>query len=604
MFPRVFLVLALAVRLWAADLQSQDVMIPMRDGVRLHATIWRDPALRDKLPFLMVRTPYGIAGAKNQIERTFAELAADGYIFVFEDIRGRYQSEGQFVMNRPPRDRKVAASIDEGTDTYDTIEWLLKNVAGNNGRVGITGISYGGFLTQMALTEPHPALKAASEQASPGNGFVNDDFFHNGAFRLSYGFEYSAMMETGRENYAFQFDIYDTFLWYLRLGPLGNANKTYLKGERPTWNNFAAHPSFDAHWKRADLPSYLRRVTVPDLHVAGWYDQEDGAGPLEFFREAEKGDTAPLNYIVIGPWNHGGWARGDGASLGKIQFGSETSKYFREKVQAPWFAYWLKDKGVKDFPKARIFEVGSNQWKSYDAWPPKSSRAKSLYLRENGKVSFDAPTDTAAAFDSFISDPAHPVPYRQRPIPPTYQGPGWNIWHADDQRFVDGRLDVATWKSDPLSEDLTIAGDVVARIYASTSGTDADWVVKLIDVYPDVLGKDAPESKGDPLMAGYELMVSADVLRGRFRDGLDNPKPVKPEEVAEYKVDLLQKSHRFLKGHRIMVQIQSTWFPVIDRNPQKYVPNIFEAQESDFQRATHKVYRSARHPSQILLPVE
>jgi len=590
------LVLLLALPLWGA-LEKQDVMIPVRDGVRLHTAIWRDTSLHDRLPFLIIRTPYGIAGAKNQLDRSLAELVQEGYIFVFQDIRGRYESGGQFVMERLPRDRTVAGSIDEGTDTYDTIDWLLKNVPDNNGRAGITGISYGGWLTQMALFEPHPALKAASEQASPGDMFLNDDFHHNGAFRLSYGFEYVAMMETGKENFNFQFDAYDTFDWYLRLGPLANANRLYFKGERPTWNNFVQHPTFDAFWKAADFPKFLQHVTVPDLHVAGWFDQEDGAGPFEFYREASASDGGRLNYIVVGPWNHGGWSRGDGNSLGNIKFGSDTSKYFREKVQAAWFAYWLKDKGSKDFPAARMFQTGANQWKSYDAWPPvKGIEKRGLYLRDGGKLSFDPPKE-AQASDSFISDPAHPVPYRARPIPPTYQGPGWNTWHTDDQRFAEGRLDVATWKTEPLTEDVSIAGEVIARIFASTTGTDADWIAKLIDVYPDV-------NPAEPAMGGYELMVGADVLRGRFRAGMDRPMAVKADEVVEYDINLLSRCHRFLKGHRIMVQIQSTWFPVIDRNPQKYVPNIFEAAESDFQKATHRVFRSARYPSQIVLPVE
>jgi putative CocE/NonD family hydrolase len=590
------LVLLLALPLWGA-LEKQDVMIPVRDGVRLHTAIWRDTSLHDRLPFLIIRTPYGIAGAKNQLDRSLAELVQEGYIFVFQDIRGRYESGGQFVMERLPRDRTVAGSIDEGTDTYDTIDWLLKNVPDNNGRAGITGISYGGWLTQMALFEPHPALKAASEQASPGDMFLNDDFHHNGAFRLSYGFEYVAMMETGKENFNFQFDAYDTFDWYLRLGPLANANRLYFKGERPTWNNFVQHPTFDAFWKAADFPKFLQHVTVPDLHVAGWFDQEDGAGPFEFYREASASDGGRLNYIVVGPWNHGGWSRGDGNSLGNIKFGSDTSKYFREKVQAAWFAYWLKDKGSKDFPAARMFQTGANQWKSYDAWPPvKGIEKRGLYLRDGGKLSFDPPKE-AQASDSFISDPAHPVPYRARPIPPTYQGPGWSTWHTDDQRFAEGRLDVATWKTEPLTEDVSIAGEVIARIFASTTGTDADWIAKLIDVYPDV-------NPAESAMGGYELMVGADVLRGRFRAGMDRPMPVKADEVVEYDINLLSRCHRFLKGHRIMVQIQSTWFPVIDRNPQKYVPNIFEAAESDFQKATHRVFRSARYPSQIVLPLE
>ncbi len=592
-FFAAFFAPCLAAQTW----EHQSVPIPMRDGVALHTEVWRDTSRTGTLPLLIQRTPYGIK-PENSLKGPYLELVKGGYLFVFQDIRGRYKSEGEFAMNRPLVDHRDKKLIDESTDTFDTIDWLVKNVPGNNGRAGIFGISYGGFLTVMATIDPHPALKAASEQASPADIFWNDDFHHNGAFRLSYGFEYSSMMETGKENHNFQFGAYDTYDWYLRLGSLKNVNKLYFDGQRPTWNNFVSHPNYDAFWKKYNLPQHLKNITVPNLHVAGWFDQEDFFGPIRLYEEAEKTDANHKNFLVSGPWNHGGWSRGDGKTLGKIDFGSDTAKHFREEIQAPWFAYWLKDEGKGSFPEAQMFQTGSNEWKSYDAWPPtKGITKRGLYLRDTGKLAFAASPENGPAFDEYVSDPAKPVPYRQRPIPPTYQGPGWTTWHVDDQRFVDGRQDVLTYTTEPLAEDVSIAGQVIANFFASTSGTDSDWIVKLIDVYPDAYLKDAP-------MGGYQLMIAADVLRARFRHSLETPKAVKAGEVVEYKLDLLTHNHRFLKGHRIMVQIQSTWFPVIDRNPQTFVANIYDAPESAYKKATQRLYRTNRYPSRIVLPVE
>jgi len=576
---------------------KKDAMIPMRDGIKLHTEIWMPKDAREALPFLIERSPYGWARAKTTIEQSFQDLAKDGYLFVFQDIRGRYQSQGEFVMLRPVRDKQDPKSIDESTDTYDTIEWLLHNVPGNNGRAGIMGISYGGWLTVMALLDPHPALKAASEQASPADMYVGDDFHHNGAFRLSYGFEYSSMMETGHENTPFKFDTYDIFDWFLRLGSLREVNRRYFDGARPTWNNFVAHPNNDGFWQKQAVPQYVQKVTVPNLNVAGWFDQEDFYGPVKIYETAEKQDSNHLNFLVVGPWNHGGWARGDGRKLGKIDFGTDTAQYFREKVQARWFAYWLKDKGPLDFPEALAFQTGANEWKRYDTWPPRTIAPRSLYMQASGKLSFDAPTsDSAEAFDSYVSDPNRPVPYRDRPIPATYGGPGWPTWLVDDQRFADSRQDVLTWQTDPLEADLTVTGDVIAHFFASTSGSDSDWIVKLIDVYPAMNAKDPP-------LGGYELMIAGDVLRGRFRESYEHPKAIPPNQVTEYRLDLLTHNHAFLKGHRVMVQMQSTWFPLIDRNPQTFVPNIFEAAPADFKKATQQIYRTRQYASNILLPV-
>jgi putative CocE/NonD family hydrolase len=584
----------------AASYQKHDYMIPMRDGIHLHTIVFSPKAHSAALPFLIERSPYGWDGAEVDINAGMSELARDGYFLVFQDIRGRYGSEGQFVLQRPVRNAKDNRSIDEGTDTYDTIDWLLKNIPGNNGRAGIMGISYGGWLTEMALIEPHPALKAASEQASPSDMFLGDDFHHNGAFRLSYGFEYAAMMETGKTNKTFEFKQFDTYDWYLKLGPLSQANARYFDGQRPTWNNFIAHPDYDNFWKGQAVQRIVRSVKVPNLNVGGWFDQEDFAGPWRIFAASETPEARQYNYMVEGPWNHGGWFSGPGRTLKNLDFGSNTGDYFRENIQARWFAYWLKDQGPLNLARIELFQTGSNQWKSYDQWPPSGVQEKRLYLHAGSEASFEPPAegaDPGEAFDSYVSDPHRPVPYRERPIPETYGGsPGWSTWHADDQRFAESRPDVAVWQTKPLEADVTVAGDVIADLFASTSGTDADWVVKLIDAYPESVPQ-------DPAMGGYELMIGADVLRGRFRNGFEQPQPVKPNEAVEYRVDLLSHDHVFKKGHRIMIQVQSTWFPIIDRNPQKFVPNIFEAKEQDFQAATQHVFRSKMHASAVILPV-
>ncbi len=579
-----------------------DVMIPMRDGIRLHTEIYVPKKSADRLPFLITRTPYGQSLDKDGMNRaleSYADLAQDGYIFVFQDIRGRYKSDGQFVMLRKPRDKRDPKAIDESTDAYDTVEWLLKNVPNNNGRAGQLGVSYPGWLTVMAMIDPHPALKAVSEQASPADMYLGDDFHHNGAFRLSYGLEYSTRMETTKEQFAFDFDRFDTFDWYLRLGPLANFNKKYLHGKTPTWNDFVEHPNYDEFWKRQGVVPYLQQCTVPNLNVAGWWDQEDFYGPLKIYETLEKIDSGHLDYLVVGPWNHGGWSRGPGRSLGKIDFGSDTGKYYREKIQAPWFAYWLKDKGKLEMGEAVTFQTGSNKWESYDEWPPrKGFERRKLYFQGSGALSFEAPSsDAVTDFDSYVSDPAHPVPYRHRPIEATYGGAsGWAPWLVEDQRFVHERPDVLSWETETLQNDLVIAGDIVAHLFASTTGTDGDWIVKLIDVYPE-------KGQKDPQMNGYQLMIANEVLRGRFRNGFEKPEPVTPNQVTPFTIGLHSNNHAFLAGHRVMVQVQSTWFPLIDRNPQKFVSNIFLATESDFQKAAQKIYRSKKFPSNVELPV-
>ena len=584
---------------FAALFDKSAVMIPMRDGVKLYTEFYTPKNISTPLPILMNRTPYGIAAADKGVSGMiyrYADMASEGYIFAFQDIRGRYGSEGKFVMLHPLHDPSDPKGIDESTDTYDTIDWLVKNVPHNNGRIGLDGISYDGYLVTMGMINPHPALKAVSEQACMGDTWLGDDFFHNGAFRLSYGFEYTALLESSNENFSFAFDRFDVYDFYLRLGALSNANAKYFHQKLPTWNEFVAHSSYDDFWKRHAVAYGLKEATVPNLNVAGWWDQEDFYGPMSTYARLEKSDSKHLNYLVAGPWNHGGWGGGPGKSLGEIPFGSDTGVYFRQKVELPWFDYWLKDKGELPLKEALLFQTGSNNWVQFDSWPPREAQTRNLYFHEDGKLSFDAPqTDSADASDSYISDPAHPVPYRHRPIDMTYpeDHPGsWYTWLVQDQRFVDERPDVLTWQTGDLTEDITLAGQVTAKLFASTTGSDSDWVVKLIDVYPQ-------KYPDDWKLSGYELMISDEIFRGRYHHSFEKPEALKPGEVTPFTIDLHTADHVFKKGHRIMVQVQSTWFPVYDRNPQKFVPNIFEAKESDYQKATQHVYRSKRYPSSV-----
>ncbi|HUQ86751.1 MAG TPA: CocE/NonD family hydrolase [Vicinamibacterales bacterium] len=595
--------------------EVSDVMVPMRDGKRLHTKIFTPRGQTGPLPIIFKRTPYGIEGSANNFNAYYKALAEDGYIFVHQDIRGKFGSEGDFVMQRPARQPGDTKSLDEGTDTYDTIDWLIRNVRNNNGRVGMLGVSYDGWTTIMAALEPHPALKAISPQASPADMWMGDDFHHNGAFRLSYGFEYAAMMESGKDVQQFAFDRYDTFDWYLNLGPLKNANDKYLHGKIPTWNDYVAHPDYDEFWKRQTMIPHLTTVKVPTLNVAGWWDQEDFYGPVRIYDELEKHDTQGINYLVVGPWRHGGWSGGTGDSLGAIPFGSNTAEYFREKIQAPFFAYYLKDKGVKDFAQAITFEAGANEWRRWDQWPPtRQTDTRALVFGARERLSLGDQASGVGdqgsrigdqgsgigdqGYDEYVSDPAHPVPYRQRPIQATYfpGGSKWSTWLVEDQRFVDDRADVLSWETAPLTADVTIAGDVVAHLFASTTGSDADWIVKLIDVYPE-------SHPSNWSLAGYQLMVSNEVFRGRYREGFEKPKAIEANKILEYTWSLHTQDYTFKKDHRIMVQVQSTWFPIIDRNPQTFVPNIFEAKDSDFKAATHRVYRTPQYPSRVDVPV-
>lgn len=580
--------------------------ISMRDGIKLYTVIFSPVNATKPVPVLIQRTPYGASTPDNFNILNLpyvSNMAKEGYIFVFQDIRGKYKSEGKMEIHQPLIHQTEKGAIDESTDTWDTIDWLIKNVANNNGKAGILGISYPGWLALVGAVDPHPALKASSEQACMGDLFLGDDFHHNGAFRLSYGMEYSYEIEhdpTTDSDFPFpQFDLYD---WYLKLGSLKNVNDKYFHNKIPTWNNFVKHPDYDAFWQKNSPLNYVKYPQIPQLHVGGYFDQEDINGPQLMYSHMEKKDSFNRNYIILGPWNHGQWGRSKGDSLGKISFEKNTGVDFRE-MQKNWFDYWLKGIGNGKFDEATCFQTGNNVWKTYTTWPAKEAVIKNLYAAKNNSSSFIKPTSSIGSV-SYVSDPSHPVPYRTQPIEATYgTGSRWRTWHVEDQRFVYTRNDVVNFTSDSLTEDLIVTGKISAHVFASTTGTDADWIVKLIDVYPNLDQKNL-------LMSQYQLPVAMEVFRGRFRKSFahegsygEKPEALTPNKPEEFIIDLHQINHAFKKGHKLMIQIQSTWFPVIDRNPQKFIPNIFEAKDSDFTKATHTIYFSNKYPTHIELPV-
>ena len=594
----------------------QEVMVPMRDGVHLQTVIITRPSEKRSLPILLRRTPYGVptqksfdeAAAKNGAAWTptnWKELDDDGYIFVVQNLRGRFRSEGVFLLSS----QYDPGQPNETNDAYDTIEWLLKNVANNNGRVGMYGVSYDGLTTGLALLHPHPALKAISEQASPVDQWMNDDMHRYGALRETYALEYSVLEQADKsKNTHFEFDVYDTYEWYLRLGPLSEANSRYLHNAIPFWNDVMNHPDYDEFWKKEAWVNQLHSSPVPNLNVAGFWDQEDPWGPWQIFRHSDEGGLSEGNLIVAGPWFHGEWQDPDGDRIGILPFGRhKTSVEFRKNLQASFFRYYLHGKGARPDFKAATFQTGSNTWHKYATWPPSGTKDTNLYLLADGTLSFDPPGPATPEFREYVSDPANPVPYRTRPISPTYPRPEWRTWEVADQRFVDQRPDVLTWRSAPLDRDITITGPLSADLFASTSGTDSDFIVKLIDVFPDNAEKrsdepDKPAHYAESLN-GYELPIAMEVRRGRYLHSYEHPEALPANRPVEWRIPLRDHDHVFLKGHRILVQVQSTWFPVIDRNPQKFVPSIYQAAATDYVPATQRVFSSTGMASHIVLPI-
>jgi putative CocE/NonD family hydrolase len=587
------------------DYQRTEAMIPMRDGVKLHAVILWPADIAAPLPFLIQRTPYGVEGT-NRASFSYSrpELARDGYIFVAEDIRGRYKSEGRFIMSRPLADHGNPKAIDESTDTYDIVAWLLRNVAGNNGRAGFIGTSYPGFLAMMAGIDPHPAVKAISPQAPMIDVWMGDDFFHNGAFRQSYGYDYVLGLESSKEetevNYGSDKDgkPRDGFDYFLERGSFAQDVKKSGAKRLPTWKLFLKHPVYDPVWSSRGVEHSLSAVAVPTLTVGGYYDQEDMFGPQIEYSTLEPHDDHHQNFLVLGPWRHGSWSQSS-RRLGNLDYTEPIGKEFRAQIEAKFFAHYLKDDpGTNpsgfDLQDTASFQTGSNTWKRYAHFPPAESRPASLHLEGSGLLSWSSSTTEAQT--SYLSDPADPVPYRHRPIQPTYSdGSQWGDWLTEDQGFVTGRKDVAVWKLPVLKKDLVLTGEVIADIYAATTGTDNDLVVKLIDQYPS----DDPGEK----MRGYQLMIDEEIFRGRYLSSFEKATPLKAGSIREYKFSLHDVDHVFKAGHTVLVEIQSTWFPLYDRNPQSFVRNIMTAKPRDYQPATITIYSGAGHDSMLQLPL-
>ena len=588
----------------------QEVMIPMRDGARLQTVILTPISQKEPLPILIQRTPYGVPDkAPETIPPMLQELSNDGYIFVFQSVRGRFKSDGVFASSYYV-DKNDPKAVNETTDAYDTIDWLVKNVP-SNGRVGIFGVSYLGLTSALTLLQPHPALKAVSEQASPVDQWMNDDLHRFGAFRLSYAFEGSVMVGTDKnKNIHFQFPVYDTYQWYLDVGTIRALDDQYLHGSVSAWNSTVSHPDYDEFWKKGAWVQQLHNSPVPNLNVAGFWDQEDPWGPWQIFEHSAENDPNNNNYMVAGPWFHGQWQKPEAESIGRYDYsGHDTAKEFRRDIEAPFFRYFLHGEGERFTWKVKTFESGSNNWHTYAKWPPAGSVATKLYLRSDGVLSFEPPSQ-GTPYREYLSDPANPVPYRARPISPTYPGGDWRTWQADDQRFVDHRPDVLTYVSAPLEKDLVITGKMEANLYASTSGTDSDFIVKLIDVFPENIQGAAWNLDDGPApgqysksLNGYELPIAMEVRRGRFLKSFEKPEALQSGVPVLWNVPLGNRDHVFQKGHRIMVQVQSTWFPIIDRNTQKFVPSIYQATKEDFVKATQRVYCTPTMPSYVVLPV-
>ncbi|MBS1855014.1 MAG: CocE/NonD family hydrolase [Acidobacteria bacterium] len=601
LFPAFAAVLcAQGVDFVKANYTKYEFQVPMRDGKRLFTSVYVPKDTSQPWPIMLDRTPYSVApyGIDNYraLLGPSEKLARDLFIFVYQDVRGRYLSEGDFADMRPqlaanhgPRD------IDESTDTWDTIDWLVKNIPNNNGRVGMWGISYPGFYTAAGIIDAHPALKAASPQAPITDWFIGDDFHHNGVLYLPHMFRFFAGFGHPRPfpapppppgTQSTPLTNEDAYSFFLNLGPLSNIDEKYFKHDVPFWTEIARHPDYDAFWQARNLRPHLRNIKPAVMTVGGWFDAEDLFGALNTYKEIEKNSPGATNTLVMGPWCHGCWARTDGDRLGNVGFNSKTGVFYREQIEFPFFEYWLKEKGDPKLPEAFVFETGTNQWRREDAWPPRDAHQRALYLNPGAGLTFDRAAESAAPFDEYVSDPARPVPYIDG------QAPGMTREHMDgDQRFASTRTDVLTYTTPVLDADVTLAGPVTASLIVSTTGTDSDFVVKLIDVYPE----DYPDSDPNPAgihMGGYQQLVRGEAMRGRFRNSYSRPEAFTPGKQEKVEWTMPDIDHCFRRGHRIMIQVQSTWFPLADRNPQTFV-DIYNAKARDFVKATERIYKGS-----------
>jgi putative CocE/NonD family hydrolase len=592
---------------WLAEHYTKyEYRIPMRDGIHLFTRVYAPKDDSQAWPIIITRTPYALKpyGADNysDLSGSFRTLAKDKFILVTQDVRGRYGSEGEYMHMRPFNPRKGPKDIDENSDSYDTIDWLVKHVPNNNGKVGMFGISYPGFYTAMGMIDSHPALKAASPQAPISDWFMGDDIHHNGAFFLSqnFGFFYFFAQKLEdplhEQDKPFNFKTPDGYDFFLRMGPLVNSDKLLLKGRAPEWNEFLSHPTYDAYWQARNIRPHLKNIHCAVMTVGGWYDAEDLFGPLEIYRNTEGMNPGITNVLVMGPWAHGGWGRGDGDKLGDINFRAKTSEFYREKIELPFFRRFLKDDKSYTPAEAHVFETGTHQWRRFDSWPPKQAQARTIYFQPSGGLGFNAPSDSSSEFDEYVSDPAKPVPYTLEfttGYPRSYP--------VHDQRFAASRPDVLVYETEPLEEDLTLIGPVKVSLQVSTSGTDSDWVVKLVDVYAG----DFPDPNPNPshvAMGGYQQLVRGDVFRGKFRNSFEKPEPFEPGKVTKVDFTMPDIFHTFRRGHRLMAQVQSSWFPLVDRNPQTFV-NIPTAKPEDFRKATQRIYHSAGASSALSVQI-
>jgi len=589
-----------------AHYTKYEYRIPMRDGKKLFTAVYVPKDASQKYPIMFDRTPYSVR--PYGVDEYKADLGPsplfgkEGYIFAYQDVRGRWMSEGEIVNMRPHLAvKKGPDDIDESTDTYDTIDWLIKNVRNHNGTVGMWGISYPGFYTAAGMIDAHPALKASSPQAPIVDWFVGDDWHHNGALFLPHNFNFMANFgrprpqPTKKFNFVFDHETPDGYDFFLRLGPLANADVRYFNKQVEFWNEALAHETYDEFWKSRNLRPHLKNIKPAVMTVGGWFDAENLFGALEVYKNVEANSKGTVNTLVMGPWRHGGWNSNDGDTLGHVNFNAKTSLFYREKIELPFFEYHLKGKGDGKPTEAWAFETGTNVWRQYDAWPPPNTRQRSLYLHAGGRLGFNPPQDTGDA-DEYISDPNKPVPYIDKTsvrMEAEYM--------VADQRSQGRRTDVLVYQTDVLTEDVTIVGPLKAELHVSTSGTDSDWIVKLIDVYPD----DYPDPNPNPTgvrMGGFQQLVRGDVMRGKFRNSFENPEPFTPDKPTPVNFTLPDTYHTFRPGHRIMIQVQSSWFPLVDRNPQTFV-NIPNATKSDFRKATQRVHRSKDMPSRIAVGV-
>ncbi|MGE5353101.1 MAG: CocE/NonD family hydrolase [Acidobacteriota bacterium] len=587
----------------AAHYTKYEYRIPMRDGARLFTAVYVPKDTTQDYPFLINRTPYSVGPyGENAYPENLGpskEFAEEGFIFVYQDVRGRFMSEGEFEDIRP--NRQSPDSLDESRDTYDTIDWLLKHVRHNNRRAGIWGISYPGFYAAMAAIDAHPALKAASPQAPVADWYIDDDFHRNGTLWLSHMFGFLGVFGKPRPELTtkwthpdFKIETPDGYKFFLGMGPLSNINKNYYKNNIRFWNDVIKHPDYDRFWQERSLIPQLKNLRPAMLTVGGWFDAEDLYGALNVYKAAEKNNPGIENSLVMGPWFHGGWERSEGDHLGNVQFTEKTGPYFLKTIELPFFNHYLKDKGDFKPNEATVFETGSNTWRTYEQWPPKNATQTSIYLQPKGGLTFNSPVNKGASYDEYISDPNKPVPFTNEIT--THMTREYMV---EDQRFAERRSDVLTYTGEALKEDVTLLGPITAELYVSTSGTDADYAVKLIDVFPD----DTPDNKPNPAgvkMGGYEMMVRGEIMRARYRNSFEKPEAMVPNKVTKVSFTLQDINHSFKKGHKIMVQIQSSWFPLSDRNPQKFV-NIYEAKESDFQKATQRIYHSVKYPSRLVV---